>query len=96
MLNPRQRRNVGVQYPPVLCHIPLMARPTYYVPAISRPVVAALYHEARRHRLPMTRFLDQLLKGSLQGTPGWHQASQDWPELNKALPPTPTADRPTS
>ncbi len=73
----RRCHYIPPQQPPFLWHIPMMARPTYCVPAISRPVVAALYHEARRHRLPMTRFLDQLLKGSHQGTPRWHQASLD-------------------
>jgi hypothetical protein len=52
-----------------------MAQPTHYVPVISRPVVAALYHEARRHRIPMTRLVDRLLRDSLMGTPGWRQAS---------------------
>ncbi|MCB1204771.1 MAG: hypothetical protein KDN18_10975 [Verrucomicrobiae bacterium] len=59
-----------------------MARPTHYVPVISRPVVAALFHEARRHRIPMTRLVDRLLSESLQGTPGWTLASRDWPELS--------------
>ena len=58
-----------------------MARPTYYVPVISRPVVAALFHESKRHRIPMTRLVDKILKDALQGTPGWSVASQDWPEL---------------
>jgi hypothetical protein len=58
-----------------------MARPTHYVPAISRPVVAVLFHEARHHRIPMTRLVDRLLSKSLRGTPGWQKASQDWPEL---------------
>ncbi len=58
-----------------------MAQPTHYVPAISRPVVAALYHEAQRHCIPMTKLVDRLLKESLYDTPGWKQASQDWPEL---------------
>ncbi|MCB1128012.1 MAG: hypothetical protein KDM81_16080 [Verrucomicrobiae bacterium] len=58
-----------------------MARTRHYVPAISRPVVAALYHEARRHRIPMTRLVDRLLTDSLLGTPGWRRASRDWPEL---------------
>lgn len=52
-----------------------------YQPAISRPVVAALYHEAQRHRIPMTRLVDRLLEESLRGTPGWTRASHDWPEL---------------
>jgi hypothetical protein len=47
-----------------------MARPTHYVPVISRPVVAALFHEAKRHRIPMTKLVDRLLEESLRGTPG--------------------------
>ena len=62
-----------------------MARHTHYVPTISRPVVAALFHEAKRHRIPMTRLVDRLLKESLSDSPGWQRASQDWPEL--AAPP---------
>lgn len=62
-----------------------MARPTHYVPVISRPVVAALFHEAKRQRIPMTKLVDRLLEESLRGTPGWTQASLDWPEL--AAPP---------
>ncbi|MEN8713510.1 MAG: hypothetical protein ABF384_01250 [Verrucomicrobiales bacterium] len=58
-----------------------MARPRHYVPAISRPVVAALYHEARSRRIPMTRLVDRLLTETLRGTPGWQRASHDWPEL---------------
>lgn len=58
-----------------------MARPRYYVPAISRPIVAALFYEARRRRIPMTRLVDRLLQESLCGTPGWRTASRDWPEL---------------
>lgn len=58
-----------------------MARPLHYVPTISRPVVAALFHEAKRHRIPMTRLVDRLLRESLSDSPGWQRASQDWPEL---------------
>ena len=62
-------------------HISSMATPRHYVPTISRPVVAALFHEAKRHRIPMTRLVDCLLRESLRGTPGWTRASRDWPEL---------------
>ena len=62
-----------------------MAQPTHYVPAISRPVVAALFHEAKRRHLPMTRLVDRLLRECLHGTPGWETATHDWPEL--AAPP---------
>jgi hypothetical protein len=58
-----------------------MAQPTHYVPAISRPVVAALFHEAKHRRLPMTRLVDRLLRECLHGTPGWETAARDWPEL---------------
>jgi len=69
-----------------------MAQPTHYVPVISRPVVAALFHEAKRHRIPMTRLVDRLLRECLQGTPGWQEASRDWPEL--AASATQATDRP--
>jgi hypothetical protein len=59
-----------------------MPRPTHYVPVISRPIVAALFHEAKRHRLPMTRFLDRLVRESLRDTPGWQLAQREWPELS--------------
>jgi transposase len=68
-----------------------MAQPTHYVPAISRPVVAALFHEAKRRRLPMTRLADRLLRECLQGTPGWETAARDWPELTAQ----PRQDRPS-
>jgi len=58
-----------------------MARPSHYVPVISRSVVAVLYHEAKRRRIPMTRLVDALLLEALRGTPGWEVASHDYPEL---------------
>ena len=58
-----------------------MARTRHYVPVISRPVVAVLYHEAKCRRIPMTKLVDRLLVESLVGTSGWRAASQDWPEL---------------
>ena len=58
-----------------------MARTTYYVPPISRPLVSALYHQAKHRRMSMTRLVDALLRDSLTGTPGWKTASKDWPEL---------------
>ena len=51
-------------------------RPRHYVPAISLPVVKALYHEARRRHMPMTRLADDLLTGVLKGTPGWRMAEE--------------------
>lgn len=69
-----------------------MAQPTHYVPVISRPVVAALFHEAKRHHIPMTRLVDRLLRECLHGTPGWQEASRDWPEL--AASTTQATDRP--
>jgi hypothetical protein len=74
-------RQSNLQQPPTLRHIQLMAHSTHYVPTISRPVVAALFHEAKRHRIPMTRLVDNLLRESLKDTPGWQEASRDWPEL---------------
>lgn len=51
-----------------------MSRSRHYVPCISRNVVCALYHEARRRRKPMTRLVDELLTAALQGTAGWQLA----------------------
>jgi len=48
----------------------------HYVPQISRFLVAVLYHEGKRRRMPMTRLVDQLLTDSLRDTPGWATAQQ--------------------
>jgi hypothetical protein len=58
-----------------------MDRIRCYQPAISRALVAALYHEAKVRRVPMTRLIDRLLRESLRGSCGWRLASRDWPEL---------------
>jgi hypothetical protein len=63
-----------------------MAKATYYQPVISRALIAALFHEAKRRRLPMTRLVDGLLRECLHGTPGWETAVHEWPELNSTLP----------
>lgn len=63
-----------------------MAKATCYQPVISRALIAALFHEAKRRRLPMTRLVDGLLRECLHGTPGWETASRDWPELSSTLP----------
>ena len=63
-----------------------MAKATYYQPVISRALIAALFHEAKRRRLPMTRLVEGLLRECLYGTPGWETAAHDWPELNSTLP----------
>jgi len=51
-------------------------RQRYYVPAISLPIVKALYHEAKRRGIPMTRLADELLSGVLKDTPGWCMAKE--------------------
>lgn len=63
-----------------------MANATCYQPVISRALIAALFHEAKRRRLPMTRLVDGLLRECLHGTPGWETAAHEWPELNSTLP----------
>jgi len=52
-----------------------MARSTY-VPALPRFTVSALYHEAKRRDMPMTRLADELLTGVLKDTPGWRIAEE--------------------
>ena len=59
----------------------LMKKQRCYLPAISRPLIAALYHEARHRNIPMTRLIDRLLEKSLRDSQGWQEASRDWPEL---------------
>ncbi len=51
-----------------------MAQPSHYSPAIDAFLVSALYHEARRRGVPMTKLADELLKGALEGTEGWKLA----------------------
>jgi hypothetical protein len=75
-----------MQQPSSLRHKSLMAKATCYQPVISRALIAALFHEAKRRRLPMTRLVDCLLRDCLQGTPGWETAAHEWPELNSTLP----------
>ena len=60
-----------------------MARPSSYSPAIDPFLVSALYHEARRRGVPMTKLADELLKGSLEGTEGWKLAQTDPTSLAK-------------
>ncbi len=51
-----------------------MARPTHYSPVIDRFLVSALYHEARRRSVPMTRLVDGLLTDALRDSEGWRTA----------------------
>ena len=60
-----------------------MASPTHYSPAIDPFLVSALYHEARRRGVPMTKLVDELLKGVLEGTEGWRLAQTDPTSLAK-------------
>ena len=48
----------------------------HYTPALSRFNVCALYHEAHRRGIPMTKLADELVSAGLQGTPGWQQATE--------------------
>jgi hypothetical protein len=53
-----------------------MARPSHYCPALSRFNVCALYHEARRRGMPMTRLADQIVAEALRGSAGWQEAEK--------------------
>lgn len=53
-----------------------MGRPSHYCPALSRFLVCALYHEARRKGTPMTRLADQILTEALKNTVGWQEAER--------------------
>ena len=52
-----------------------MARSRHYSPQLSRFLVSALYHEAKRRRITMTKLTDELLRNALQGSPGWTMAA---------------------
>lgn len=56
-----------------------MARSSVYRPAIARPLICAVYHEAKRRRVPMTKLVEELLVDALSGTPGWITASEQYP-----------------
>lgn len=49
-------------------------RVSHYVPAISRQLVAVLYHERKRRGIPMTKLVDEILTGALRGTDSWKLA----------------------
>ncbi len=51
-----------------------MARARWYSPQLDRFLVSALYHEARRRKVPMTRLANQLLESALAGSAGWREA----------------------
>jgi hypothetical protein len=48
----------------------------HYTPALSRFNVCALYHEAHRRGIPMTKLTDEIVSAALRGTLGWQQATE--------------------
>ena len=50
-----------------------MPRALYYSPRISRFLVSALYHEAKRRGIPMTKLTDELLRQQLTGCESWDE-----------------------
>lgn len=67
-----------------------MEKQCCYQPAISRSLIRVLYFEGKRRGIPMTKLVDELLTGSLRGTPGWHQAK----EIEKEQAAHPRQDQP--
>ena len=53
-----------------------MAKALYYSPRISRFLVSALYHEAKRRQIPMTKLADELITRQLDGTEGLRTAQE--------------------
>lgn len=49
-------------------------RARHYSPQLSRLIVAALYHEGQRRKVPMTRLADALLGDALRDTYGMARA----------------------
>lgn len=52
----------------------------HYSPQISRVLVCALYHEAKRRRQPMTLLVDRLLTTAFEGTTALTIARAQFPE----------------
>jgi hypothetical protein len=48
-----------------------MAQNRHYSPVIDRFLVSVLYFDARRHGIPMTRRVDELLRKSLKDSEAW-------------------------
>jgi hypothetical protein len=53
-----------------------MARSKHYTSPLSRFNVCALYHEARRRRIPMTQLANNLIESGLRESAGWKQAEE--------------------
>ncbi len=66
-----------------------MPKQMHYSPVIARFLVSALYHEAKKRNVPMTRLTNTLLTESLKNTDGWREAEST--KLHK--PPTPYAPK---
>ena len=54
-----------------------MAKALYYSPRISRFLVSALYHEAKRRQIPMTKLADELITRQLDETEGLRTAQEN-------------------
>jgi hypothetical protein len=68
-----------------------MPRPMHYSPVIKRFLVSALYHEARRRKIPMTRLTDTLLTEGLKNTEGWKEAARFQEEPPMLIAPSKAA-----
>ena len=70
-----------------------MAHPSHYSPVIDRFLVSVLYFDAKRHGLPMTRRLNELLRDALEGSAAWKEAQESWSQAgnqpNGTSPATP-------
>ena len=53
-----------------------MSRSTHYTPPLSRFNVCALYHEAKKRRIPMTQLANNLVESGLRDSAGWKQAQE--------------------
>jgi hypothetical protein len=68
-----------------------MPRPMHYSPVIKRFLVSALYHEAKRQGIPMTRLTDALLTEGLKNTEGWKEAARLHEEPPSLIAPSKAA-----
>ena len=70
-----------------------MAQNRHYSPVIDRFLVSVLYHDARRHGIPMTRRVDELLRKSLKDSAAWSDAQESWSVREETAPGPPQPKR---
>jgi hypothetical protein len=53
-----------------------MPKATHYTPPLSRFNVCALYHDAKKRGIPMTRLVNHLVEAGLKESASWKEAQE--------------------